>query len=107
MTIWAQRQKQFQSAQNETGQSLVEFMIILPLLLLLLAGVFDVGRSLQAYVVMLNASREAAMMGAAAEVQSNELRTLALEELVRGGLDPGLAEVTIQYQQNGFPPPTM
>ena len=97
------RLKTSEIVRSESGQSLVEMVIVLPLLLIILAGVFDVGRSMQAYVVLLNASREAAMRGAATETDTNTLRTMALAELNRGGLDAGLAEVTVEYQMRGFP----
>ncbi|MBX2997227.1 MAG: pilus assembly protein [Caldilineaceae bacterium] len=89
---------------EESGQSLVELALILPLLLLILAGVFDVGRAMQTYVVMLNASREAAMYGAATQVDTSTLNTAILNELARGGVNPGGARITVEYQLRGFPP---
>jgi hypothetical protein len=89
---------------EESGQSLVELVIVLPLLLLILAGVFDVGRAMQVYVVMLNASREAAMHGAAAEIETATLNGIVVNELARGGVNADGARVTVEYQQRGFPP---
>ena len=40
------------------GQSLVETAIVLPLLLMLLIGIVDVGLSINAYLTVTNASRE-------------------------------------------------
>lgn len=45
---------------GEEGQALVEFALTLPILLLLMIGLVDVGRGLQAYVSLGNAVREAA-----------------------------------------------
>ncbi len=45
--------------RDQEGQSLVEFALTLPILLLLLVGIVDVGRGLQAYVALGNAVREA------------------------------------------------
>jgi Flp pilus assembly protein TadG len=42
------------------GQSLVEFALIIPILLLLLMGVFDLGRAVAAYNSVSNAARTAA-----------------------------------------------
>lgn len=89
---------------EESGQSLVELVIVLPVLLLILAGVFDVGRAIQTYVVMLNASREAAIHGAATEVDATTLNGIILSELERGGVDASGARVTVEYQLRGFPP---
>ena len=44
--------------RKEKGQSLVEFALILPLLLLILAGVLDVARLYYVYVVLTDAASE-------------------------------------------------
>ncbi len=44
---------------GERGQALVEFALILPVFLLLLFGLFDLGRAVYAYNTISNASREA------------------------------------------------
>ena len=44
--------------RREKGQSLVEFALILPLLLILLAGVIDVARLYYVYVVLTDAASE-------------------------------------------------
>jgi Flp pilus assembly protein TadG len=50
--------------RNERGANLAEFAIIAPLLLLLVVGVADFGRAFQTYIVITNAAREGARMGA-------------------------------------------
>lgn len=45
------------------GQSLVEFALILPLLLLILVMLFDLGRAVYYYSVIHNAAREGARWG--------------------------------------------
>lgn len=45
---------------NQQGASLVEMALILPLLVLILAGVADLGRAFHDYIVIHNASREGA-----------------------------------------------
>jgi Flp pilus assembly protein TadG len=44
---------------NEPGQALVEFALILPVFILLLVGLFDLGRAVYAFNTISNASREA------------------------------------------------
>lgn len=48
---------------RQRGQSLVEMALVLPLLLLILLGIVDLGRVFNAYIVITNASREGALYG--------------------------------------------
>jgi hypothetical protein len=56
------------------GQSLVEFALLLPLLLVILLGVADFGRVFQAGIVMESASRAAAEAGALEYLRTLEIR---------------------------------
>jgi hypothetical protein len=49
---------------NAAGQSLVEFALILPILLLLTAGVVDLARVFASYIALSDAAREAALFAA-------------------------------------------
>jgi Flp pilus assembly protein TadG len=59
----------FHSQQNnlpkERAQAIVEFAIVLPILMLLLVGILEVGRMIFIYSAVNNASREAARYGSA------------------------------------------
>ena len=48
----------------DKGQGLVEFALVLPILLLLLLGVFEVGWALRSYIVLANVNREATRFAA-------------------------------------------
>jgi hypothetical protein len=48
---------------GQQGASLVETSLVVLLLLLLLAGVVDVGRAFQTYIIITNAAREGARYG--------------------------------------------
>ena len=50
--------------ENEKGQSLVEFALVVPLLLLLVVGIFEFGRAWMTRNVMTGAAREAARIAA-------------------------------------------
>ena len=52
------------SAYNRSGQSIAEFAIILPVLLLLLIGIADLGRLYTSTIAVESAAREAADYGA-------------------------------------------
>ena len=49
--------------EEERGQALVELAIVLLLLVVILAGMVDLGRALNAYIVITNAAREGARAG--------------------------------------------
>lgn len=49
--------------RTSRGQSLVEFALILPIFLLVVLGLFDMGRAVMYYNTMSNASREAVRVG--------------------------------------------
>lgn len=69
------------------GQSLTEFALILPVLLLVLMGVFDFGRALYAYNSISNAAR---MGGRTAIVNQTpaEIRARAIAQATALGIDP-------------------
>lgn len=48
---------------NEIGQDLVEFAITLPLLFMMLVGIFDLGRAIYYYSAITNTAREGARTG--------------------------------------------
>ena len=46
--------------RSERGQSLVELALVMPLLILLLTGIADLGRAFYSYIQITNAAREGA-----------------------------------------------
>jgi Flp pilus assembly protein TadG len=50
--------------RDERGQNLVELALVLPLLLLLLGGIVDIGRAFYSYIEITNAAREGARAAA-------------------------------------------
>jgi len=70
--------------QREKGQSLVEFVIVLPILLIILAGVLDLGRLYFAYVAVTDAAAEGAAYAAIHPTDSAEVVSRAQE--ASGGL---------------------
>src|SRR4029077_5456851 len=49
---------------KSAGQSMVEFALVLPIMLLLLAGAIDLGRLFYSYIAVENAAKEGALYGA-------------------------------------------
>lgn len=89
---------------KEIGQSLVELALTLPIVLLIFAGVFDFGRVLYSYIVVTNATREAAFAGAPAEASASSLAAVVVDEMARGGIEGGQPTISISYADKGFPP---
>lgn len=48
----------WQQREDHRGQTLVEFALIVPIFILLLMGIFDLGRAVYGYNTISNASRE-------------------------------------------------
>lgn len=49
--------------RSERGSQLIEFAIVVPILLLVLAGIFDFGMMFRTFEVVTNAAREGARVG--------------------------------------------
>ena len=76
--------------RHTTGQGMVEFALMLPVLVLFLVGVFDLGRAFHALITLNNAGREAARYGT---LHNNDLdvldgmRAAALQEAQDSGIE--------------------
>lgn len=64
---------QNQIPARSRGQAIVEFAIVLPVLLMMLVGVLEVGRMIYIYAAVHNASREAARYASAMGLDDNGL----------------------------------
>ena len=56
---------------NEAGQALVEFTMILPIFLVLLFGIVDFGRAFYTWLIVTNAAREGARVAAVQAPQAD------------------------------------
>lgn len=86
--------------RGESGQAVVEFAIVLPVLILLLLGIMEFGRALSALIVLQNAAREGVRYGIT--VSSDPNSDTLIEDRVRqeagsldGAADPVRLQVTI------------
>ncbi|MBN8210563.1 pilus assembly protein [Bacillus sp. NTK071] len=61
--------------KSEKGQSMVEFALVLPVLVMLLFGIVDFGRIFHAYITIDHASREAARVASIGESDSKIVST--------------------------------
>lgn len=84
--------------RDDRGQSLLEFAILVPLLLLLLVGVFEFGRAWNVYQVVVNAAREGGRVAALPTgfANADSVRRRISSHLRAARLDPGSAEVALE-----------
>lgn len=81
---------------GDAGVALVEFALVAPMLLLLMIGILDVGRTVNAYVTISNAAREGSHYVALHPTASPG----AIESAVRARvvpLDASMVDVTTSY----------
>ncbi|WP_088007105.1 TadE/TadG family type IV pilus assembly protein [Indiicoccus explosivorum] len=78
--------------KKEDGQSLVEFALVLPLILLLLVGVIDFGRILQTHLQMELVTQEAVRLGGLGQTDE-AIRAFAKQEFE--AKDPALLTVSV------------
>jgi len=71
-----------------SGQSLIELTIVLPLILLLVIGVFDLGRGIYYFSAIHNAAREAARYGAVNHCDTTGIINMAQQMTI--GLGDGV-----------------
>ncbi len=76
-----------------TGQSLVEFAVSLPVLLVILIGVVDLGRLYFSYISVVNAAREGARYGAGHPTDNTNILARSRSEV--DGNIVGPADLTI------------
>jgi Flp pilus assembly protein TadG len=68
------------------GQSLVELALLLPILILIMAGALDLARVYDAYTSITNASREGARYGAANPTDNSGIASAVNRELTSTGI---------------------
>jgi Flp pilus assembly protein TadG len=74
----------------EGGQTAVEFALILPILILILMGVFDFGRAFYAYSVVANSAREGARAGVYANATNQNVTDAINRYWIGLGTNPAI-----------------
>lgn len=82
--------------KTHLAQAMVEFALVIPLIVLLILGIFDLGRAVYAYNVVASAAREGAHYGTLDPANANGIRARAINTSV---LTP--ITVTIECSDNG------
>ncbi|MFQ5593337.1 MAG: TadE family protein [Anaerolineae bacterium] len=84
------------SSEAQEGQSLIELALLLPVLVLIMAGMLDLGRAFQAYTVVVNAAREGARYGAYNPTDSYGILDRVQQEANESGVDLSQSTVIIE-----------
>jgi len=76
--------------RGEKGQSLTEFALLLPILLMLLVGVVEIGWGLNSYLTVVDSARDGARLGSKGSATDAEITALVVREAERldGGINP-------------------
>jgi Flp pilus assembly protein TadG len=86
--------------REERGQTLVEFALILPILVLVLFGILDLGRAVYAYSTINNAAREAGRL-AIVDQTAGHITARATEQAV--SLAVGSGDVYVDFRAAATP----
>ena len=89
--------------RGERGQDLIELALVLPLVLVIVMGIVDLGRAFNTYMVVVNAAREGARTAAIDPSATSTIREAALRETRRAGMSDGAVTVTITPASVGNP----
>ena len=84
--------------ERERGSAMVEAAICIPLLLVLMVGIFEVGRAYETWQVLTNAAREGARM-AVMPSSDNTTTTALIREYMTNGQLTGAAAATVNINE--------
>jgi Flp pilus assembly protein TadG len=85
--------------RNESGQSLLETALTLPLILLIAVGILEFGRAFQTWQVVTNAAREGARVAILPNTTTTDVQSRVMTYLQGGALD-NYQNATVTVNQN-------
>jgi Flp pilus assembly protein TadG len=95
---------------NEGGQSLVEFALVVPLLLLVVVGIIEFGRAWNLSQVVTDSARQGARTSAVLNSDGtatvDSVRNVVRRALASGNINPDAANIDIDNFQGGTNTPT-
>lgn len=92
------------TSQRRHGAAAVEFAIILPFLLLLLLGIWEVGRIVQVKQIVSNAAREGARAASTGTKDFDQVKAIIETYLTNSGVDPTGITVELTNATSGSGP---
>src|SRR5918999_1708537 len=84
--------------RSERGQALVEAALITPVVLLIMVGIFEVGRAYQTWQVLTNAAREGARAAVVPGANATTVKALVKQYMTDGQLG-SVATATVDVNQ--------
>ena len=89
--------------KREDGQDLIELAFVLPVLLLILVIVVDLGRAFSTHMVLVNAAREGARQASWNAFDLQAITEAALNETRAAGLPDAAVSVSVGSASSGDP----
>ncbi|MFC2043466.1 TadE/TadG family type IV pilus assembly protein [Chloroflexota bacterium] len=88
-----------------SGQDLVEYALILPIMLIMIMGIFDLGRITFFYSTIVNISREGARFGVVHQCDDSGVKAAAKDKAI--GIDINDDDIAITWVPSdcGYPDP--
>lgn len=101
---WSPRTAKILRARTDGGQSLVEFVLVLPVLLVLVFGIIEFANAWRTSQIVTNGAREGARMAVLPNnPDADSIESLILNYLSNSDLDPSNATVTVECDSgSGF-----
>ena len=94
-----ERHQKIYKQRKESGQSMVELSMSIIVLLILLAGVVDLGRVAFYYIAIRDAAQEAASYAAVFPNNNQQIFARALDGIAGSGVDPSRVEIEIIFKK--------
>jgi Flp pilus assembly protein TadG len=90
---------------SQSGQAVIELALTLPILLVIVMGIFDFGLMFQRYEVVTNAAREGARVGVLPNYTTADAQARAQQYLTSGGLSSSSATIDATVAATTFGTP--
>jgi Flp pilus assembly protein TadG len=89
-----------QSRHGERGNALIESAITIPILLLLMVGIFEVGRAYETWQVITNAAREGARMSVTPSGTDTDTTTALVRQYMQDGQLGNYSSAAVDVNRN-------
>jgi Flp pilus assembly protein TadG len=90
------------ASKRESGQSLAEFAILLPVLMAVVIGIFEFGRAWNVDQVLTNAAREGGRLAVVETSSEGDVMDAVETALTNAALDPSQATITVDGMDDGY-----